>query len=407
MFWDGFTWQKDETFKVMNSEASALEQQGIRPLWPDCPPPAPARDEKMPWLLCHGEKKLIQDLEVCDKISRHLATSTTLTCSIFSPPAMLGFAFSARAWLRFAGILVAGFAYLLQGHRSLSSRAASYVKPGSWAVVLGGSEGIGEAWAFQLGHIGMNLVLVARREKPLEDVKQAILKVKPDIEVRSLLSVTGKNLPSFSRSQVDVFQQDLSQLNASRFSEMLEGRDVRLLIHNAAHVGKGSFLDSELGTSMPSIDVNVKSVLTAAYVFGNDLKERGAAGGIVLMSSLAGETGSPYVANYAATKAYITTLAKGLYEEWWSKGIDALACVAGATITPSYLSSFSEKGARVSWIEQEPFEVVSECLANVGRTSAVTTGALNKVAAAILTRLLPSSFATQFLGQQAKSMLGL
>ena len=301
---------------------------------------------------------------------------------------MLGFAFSARAWLRFAGILVAGFAYLLQGHRSLSSRAASYVKPGSWAVVLGGSEGIGEAWAFQLGHIGMNLVLVARREKPLEDVKQAILKVKPDIEV-------------------DVFQQDLSQLNASRFSEMLEGRDVRLLIHNAAHVGKGSFLDSELGTSMPSIDVNVKSVLTAAYVFGNDLKERGAAGGIVLMSSLAGETGSPYVANYAATKAYITTLAKGLYEEWWSKGIDALACVAGATITPSYLSSFSEKGARVSWIEQEPFEVVSECLANVGRTSAVTTGALNKVAAAILTRLLPSSFATQFLGQQAKSMLGL
>lgn len=72
-------------------------------------------------------------------------------------------------------------------------------------------------------------LLDARREKPLEDVKQAILKVKPDIEVRSLLSVTGKNLPSFSRSQVDVFQQDLSQLNASRFSEMLEGRDVATL----------------------------------------------------------------------------------------------------------------------------------------------------------------------------------
>ena len=43
---------------------------------------------------------------------------------------------------------------------------------------------------------------------------------------------------------------------------------------------------------MPSIDVNVKSVLTTAYVFGNDLKEGGAARGIVLMSSLAGETGS-------------------------------------------------------------------------------------------------------------------
>lgn len=38
------------------------------------------------------------------------------------------------------------------------------------------------------------------------------------------------------------------------------------------------------------------------------------------MSSLAGETGSAYIANYAASKAYITTLAQGLFDEWWSQG---------------------------------------------------------------------------------------
>lgn len=300
---------------------------------------------------------------------------------------MLSFSLSTRAWLRLGGFLVAALAYLLQAHRSLSSRAASYVKAGHWAVVLGGSEDIGEAWAFQLAHLDMNLVLVARRLKPLEDVKEALLKSKPNI-------------------QVDLVTQDLAQLNESRIAEMLEGREVRLLIHNAAHVGAtGSFLDADPGSFMSSVDVNVKSVATASYVFGNELKLRGVPGGIMLMSSIAGEVGSAYVANYAATKAYITTLSRGLSDEWWPIGVDALACVAGATITPTYLQSTSA-GAR-ALIEQEPLDVVQECLANLGRTSMIVTGALNKMATAIWTRVLPKGFATQTIGQQTGRMLGI
>ncbi|CAK9009738.1 unnamed protein product, partial [Durusdinium trenchii] len=168
------------------------------------------------------------------------------------------------------------------------------------------------------------------------------------------------------------------------------------------------------GDFLSSIDVNVKGVAAATHAFGKQLKARGVPGGVVLMSSMVGEIGSAFVANYAATKAYITTLAEGLYDEWWSQGLDALACVAGATITPTYLSSFSDTGARVSWIEQEPFEVVSECLANLGsstsatrRTSAVATGALNKVILLIFTRLLPRTVATQIFGHQTSKMLGI
>jgi len=125
------------------------------------------------------------------------------------------------------------------------------------------------------------------------------------------------------------------------------------------------------------------------------------------MSSIAGEVGSAYVANYAATKAYITTLSRGISDEWWPLGVDALACVAGATITPTYLESFSEAGARLSWIEQEPLDVVSECLANLGRTSVIVTGALNKIATVIWSRVLPKGLATQTLGQQTGRMLGI
>eukprot|EP00913_Durusdinium_trenchii_P004539 g4215.t1 len=317
---------------------------------------------------------------------------------------MLGFSLSKRAWLRVLGLLVAAAAYLLQAHRSLSSRAVSYVKPGHWAVVLGGSEGLGEAWAYQLGHLDMNLIVVARREKPLEDVRKTIHEKKPDLKV-------------------ELYKRDLARLNESSFSEMLEGRDVRVMIYNAAYAGTaGRFLEADAGDFLSSIDVNVKGVAAATHAFGKQLKARGV-------------PGSAFVANYAATKAYITTLAEGLYDEWWSQGLDALACVAGATITPTYLSSFSDTGARVSWIEQdgtvswwgkrtlvvatlsscvglscqrqEPFEVVSECLANLGRTSAVATGALNKVILLIFTRLLPRTVATQIFGHQTSKMLGI
>ncbi|CAK9069966.1 unnamed protein product [Durusdinium trenchii] len=357
---------------------------------------------------------------------------------------MLGFSLSKRAWLRVLGLLVAAAAYLLQAHRSLSSRAVSYVKPGHWAVVLGGSEGLGEAWAYQLGHLDMNLIVVARREKPLEDVRKTIHEKKPDLKV-------------------ELYKRDLARLNESSFSEMLEGRDVRVMIYNAAYAGTaGRFLEADAGDFLSSIDVNVKGVAAATHAFGKQLKARGVPGGVVLMSSMVGEIGSAFVANYAATKAYITTLAEGLYDEWWSQGLDALACVAGATITPTYLSSFSvpwrrvaalprptagagggaqrapaaevkmdvdkklrtwllaslrmeqglrtgllDTGARVSWIEQEPFEVVSECLANLGRTSAVATGALNKVILLIFTRLLPRTVATQIFGHQTSKMLGI
>jgi len=40
---------------------------------------------------------------------------------------------------------------------------------GPWGVITGGSEGIGAAFAHQLGDVGINVILVARREGPLAE----------------------------------------------------------------------------------------------------------------------------------------------------------------------------------------------------------------------------------------------
>ncbi|CAJ1432955.1 unnamed protein product [Effrenium voratum] len=218
------------------------------------------------------------------------------------------------------------------------------------------------AWAQSLGRMGMNLVLVARKPGPLKELKELLQKHKAEIEV-------------------ELVTQDMANFTEVTFLEMLGDKDVRVVVHNAASPGPmAAFLDAEMSDSMTSIDVNVRSVAIATHTFGRWLRERGAQGGIVLMSSLAGEVGSAVVANYAATKAYITTLVRGLSEEMTPRGIDVLACVAGATVTPNYVGYIPDASKRNSWIEQEPLEVVAECLATLGRDPVVVTGPFNKLA---------------------------
>ena len=63
---------------------------------------------------------------------------------------------------------------------SLSSK-----KYGPWAVIAGGSEGIGACIARQLAKSGINLILVARKVEPLETVAASI-RSETSVEVRIL-----------------------------------------------------------------------------------------------------------------------------------------------------------------------------------------------------------------------------
>ena len=66
------------------------------------------------------------------------------------------------------------------------------------------------------------------------------------------------------------------------------------------------------------------------------------------MSSLSARQGSPYIANYAATKAYNWILAEGLWEELRRQGVDVLVCCAGAISTPNYDASAPSRSSRLS-----------------------------------------------------------
>ena len=112
--------------------------------------------------------------------------------------------------------------------------------------------------------------------------------------------------------------------------------------------------------------------------------ERGR-GGIILMSSLAGSQGSPNIATYAATKSFNAILAEGLWKELKPHGVDVLACVAGAILTPGYQQAESARPAPGTLDARTVAEGTLDAL---GRGPIFVPGAVNKVARFLLTRML-------------------
>lgn len=236
-------------------------------------------------------------------------------------------------------------------------------KYGPWALIAGASEGIGEAFAHALARRGLKLILLARREDKLRATAAAI---------------TGRH-----RVEVEYLACDLAdpELEA-RVRAGVGEREVGLLIYNAAYSRVGGFFEQPLADKLRTIDVNCRGPLILAHTLGESMLARGR-GGIVLMGSLAGEQGSPRLATYAASKAFDRTLAESLWGELRERGVDVLACVAGATRTPGFEAVASASKAPV----MEPDAVAEAALAMLGREPSMIPGLANRLSAFVLARL--------------------
>jgi short-subunit dehydrogenase len=187
---------------------------------------------------------------------------------------------------------------------------------GPWAVIAGGSEGIGSAIAADLAGAGLNLVLVARKTEPLAAVA-ADLSARTGVEVRTLaLDLTDETMLEHVRAATD----DL---------------DVGLLVYNAgASHRTGPFLDWPLEDVLKVVRLNTIGQTVLAHHFGRKMAARGK-GAIVLMGSLAGVAGSPSVVPYAGAKAYSQIFSEGLWWELKQHGVEVLHVVVGSTVTPA------------------------------------------------------------------------
>jgi short-subunit dehydrogenase len=271
---------------------------------------------------------------------------------------------------------------------SMISKPTSFKNQyGSWALIAGASEGLGEAFAEELAKRGLNLVLIARRE--------------------NLLQKISKNIKKSYGVEVIVLSLDL---NSSDMLEVIESRtsdlDVGLLVYNAALSPIGLFTNHTLDTHLKVINLNCIGSMTLTYHFCRKMKEKGR-GGIILMSSMAGLQGSPIHASYGATRAYTRHLAESLWYEMRDYNVHVTACVAGATATPNYLISEPEDKGLIKPKPMKPEKVVKFALKGLTKNKPrMVPGFANKLSVGFLHTFLTSKGRIKFMGSIAMKMYG-
>lgn len=161
-----------------------------------------------------------------------------------------------------------------------------------YAVITGGSSGIGAEFAKRLAKEGYPLVLVARRKERLEDLAKSL------------------------DTECIVIMADLSNMGeCERIMEELASKDIEIFINNAGFGYCGETLHIENQTELNMIDLNVKAMhLLAKLVLDKMIAKNH--GYLLNVASSAGLLpAGPYMSTYYATKAYVTSFTRGVAEE--------------------------------------------------------------------------------------------
>ena len=257
---------------------------------------------------------------------------------------------------------------------------------GPWALIAGASVGLGAAFASELAQKGLNLVLIARRSGPLES-RSAELKGKHGILVKTI--------------SMDLAAPDMLKTIAAETKDL----EIGLLVYNTAYMLIGSFFEHSFEKQLRAIDVNCRGPLTLAHHFGQKMIER-KRGGIILMTSLSGMQGAPWLASYGATKAFNIVLAEGLWYELKGKGVDVIACCAGAIETPNYISSKPESLGAFAPKPSTVEKVAHEAVAALGRKPLVIPGGAYRFSQTLLERFMSRKQRIKIMAGSTEKMYG-
>ena len=160
------------------------------------------------------------------------------------------------------------------------------------ALITGASSGIGRDMARYLAGKGWDLILVARREDRLKELKEEL----GNVSVRIIVTDVG------------------SAACCRELYAMTKDDGIDMLINNAGFGLAGEFASADLDVELNMIDVNIRAVHILTKLFLRDFIRRDS-GVILNVASSAGFMPGPLLSTYYASKNYVLRLTEAIYEE--------------------------------------------------------------------------------------------
>ena len=227
--------------------------------------------------------------------------------------------------------------------------AISRTKEGNkmaWTLVTGASSGLGAEYCRQLADAGHNVVMVARRREPMEDLATS-LRDRCGIETEIICADLAKK---------DELQRVVERVVATE-------KSIDLLINNAGFALAQSFIEGDLEREHMALDVMVGAVMVLTHAAVSAMVPRGH-GAILNVSSVAAGTA---MGTYAAHKTWVNTFTEAVSTELKGTGV-TITSVRPGTIDTSFFDIFGMKLSQLPrWIVLTPQQVAEESLRAVSQ----------------------------------------
>lgn len=244
-----------------------------------------------------------------------------------------------------------------------------------FALITGGSKGIGRAIAETLAHRGYDLLLIARSADLLEQVSTEIH------------SVTKRNCRWLA---IDLASERAAE---SVLGWILENQfDISILVNNAGYGLSGSFENYTADEHAEMLNLNIITLTKLTRLCLPELLKK-PAGYILNIGSSASYQAVPMLSTYAASKAYVLNFSRGLYQELKKTNVSVTCICPGPTDTDFVnRAHIGPKGRKAA----ERFNMSPQIVAKIAVESLfrkkpeVITGAMNKLSA-FFAWLLPKS----------------
>ncbi len=252
-------------------------------------------------------------------------------------------------------------------------------------MITGASGGIGEAFARRLAAEKHNLVLVARSEGKLHQLCDELM-----LQHQITAHYVALDLTEF-------------EADKKLFAETeRHGFEIDWLINNAGFGSMGDFAELDLERELEMINLNVMALVALTHRYLGKMRQR-KSGVVVNVSSTASFQAIPYMATYAATKAFVTSFSQALAEENRPFNITVTALCPGPTETNFFAEAgavpFSAKGM------QTPEEVVDKCLGAVRAGRPLVVSGLANYIGSVLGTIAPDRLVTRVIGNVLRPKL--